>query len=153
MHYDITLNALTDMSDGRRRVQQQLRSSRRNVLQMACLLPRDACPYNGLLISYLCSTNASTLEVQAISSRTLSTRRWERSNVTTNNGGIPTINMAGEVEEDGNYALHLFLLNKSYSRVTDNSDTNNDNKLQRTTEVNILHALIDAHHDAIYTKW
>jgi hypothetical protein len=70
--------------------QQQIRS-RRNVLQMACLLPRAVCPYDGSLISYLCSTNASTLEVHDISSRTLSTRRWERSNGTTNNGGIPTI--------------------------------------------------------------
>lgn len=114
---------------------------------MACLLPRVVCPYDyGSLISYLCSTNASTLEVQAISSRTLSSRRWERSNGTngtTNNGGIPTINMAGEVDDDdGNYALHLFLLNKSYSRATNNSDTSNENELVHAMEVNILHALM-----------
>ena len=150
MYTDNTATSISDTNEGEgRRVQQQQIRSRRNVLQMACLLPRAACPYDGSLISYLCSTNASTLEVQDISSRTLSTRRWERSNGTTNNGGIPTINMAGEVEEGGNYALHLFLLNKSYSRATNNSDKSNYNELLHTTEVNILHALIDAHHDAI----
>ena len=65
---------------------------------------------------------------------------WKfRTNGTTNNGGIPTINMAGEVDDDdGNYALHLFLLNKSYSRATNNSDTSNENELLYAMEVNIL---------------
>jgi hypothetical protein len=61
--------------------------------------------------------------------------------------------MAGEVEEDGNYALHLFLLNKYYSRATNNSDTSNYNKLLHATEVNILNALVGAHHDAISIKY
>lgn len=56
----------------------------------------------------------------------------------------------GAIDDDGNYyALHLCLLNKTYSRVTNNGDTNNNNGLQRTTEVYILRSLVDAHHNAI----
>jgi hypothetical protein len=152
MHTDNTVNTITDNTNerGGRGVQQQQLRSRMNVLQMACLLPRAVCSYDGSLISYLSSTNASILEVQSISSRTLSTRRWERNNLGTNNGGIPTITMAGEVdEEDGNYALHLFLLNNSYTRTTNDVDETKDNVLLHTTEIDVLRALIDAYHDAI----
>jgi ankyrin repeat protein len=58
--------------------------------------------------------------------------------------------MAGEVDdEDGNCALHLFLLNNSYTRTTNDVDATKDNVLLHTTEINVLRALIDAYHNAI----
>lgn len=80
----------------------------KNVLQSACLLPRNTCPSDGSLLSYLCSADASELETWARESASAERgRRLRRQR-------LVAVNMASEADERGNLALHLLLSNESY---------------------------------------
>jgi len=69
-----------------------------NTLQWACLLPKQYCPYDGSLLTYLSSELASRLE---------STVRTDDDSTSDN--------MASKADSNGNRALHLFVSNKSYA--------------------------------------
>ena len=109
----------------------------RNVLHSACLLPRRSCPSDGSLLTYLCSGDASKLEVEARAGT-----------------DVPFDNLASEVDERGNHALHLFLSNESYARGGSNAETttagdDGDATLLRTAENKIAVALLNAYRKAI----
>ncbi|KAL7509352.1 hypothetical protein ACHAXN_006360 [Cyclotella atomus] len=80
-----------------------------NVLHSACCLSKGSCPPDGSLIVYLASDAASKLEY----------------------GKDSTKRLADEPDETGNYALHIFLSNASYSiaekKAKDESDDVNVN--------------------------
>ena len=108
----------------------------RNVLHSACLLPRHSCPSDGSLLTYLCSGDASKLEVEARAGT-----------------DVPFDNLACEVDERGNHALHLFLSNESYARGGSNAETttagDDGDATLRTAENEITVALLNAYRKAI----
>jgi hypothetical protein len=91
--------------------------STRNVLHSACRLSKRACPPDGSLIIYLASDSASKLEY----------------------GKDSTKRLAEERDEFGNYALHIFLSNASYSvaekKVNDENDGNANAEYQIVKEL------------------
>ena len=73
----------------------------RNVLHLACLLPKSVCPPDGSLPFFLCSKDAFKLETE------IGPETFERCQ------GFDT--MAAEKDADGNTALSLYASNKSYA--------------------------------------
>ena len=121
----------------RSRERRSHRIAERNVLHSACLLPRHSCPSDGSLLTYLCSGDASKLEVKARAGT-----------------DVPFDILASEVDERGNHALHLFLSNESYCARGGNAETttagdDGDATLLRTAENKITGALLDGYRNAI----
>ena len=96
-------------------------AARRNVLQTACLLPQYCYTYR--LICYLLDPRTSALEA-----RDRSTHK-------------PYINMAKEVDKNGNRALHLFVSNKCGS----------DDAYDEGTELGVIASLYEEDQFAILT--
>ncbi|KAL3794211.1 hypothetical protein ACHAW5_001488 [Stephanodiscus triporus] len=106
----------------------------KNVLQSACLLPQNSCPSDGSLLTYLCSCDASNLELE-----------------TRDGDDFHVNNFASEVDEQGNHALHLFLSNKSYAHggIAETAAGDGNDAMQCTLENKIMTALLDGYHEAI----
>ncbi|KAL9188927.1 hypothetical protein ACHAXT_011417 [Thalassiosira profunda] len=77
-----------------------------NVLHAACRLPRSACPFDGSLLIYLCSPDATKLEAKVREK--------------------PSDDMSIDVDEEGNQALHVFVSNASYVTPSNGNNTNSD---------------------------
>jgi hypothetical protein len=106
----------------------------RNVLHSSCRLSKNSCPNDGSLILFLASPQASKLEYGKKSLKRL----------------------AEEQDDEGNYALHIFLSNESYGNTqkevsVHNNGVNATNLGRSSVEYRIVKGLIEAHPSAIFT--
>jgi hypothetical protein len=106
----------------------------RNVLHSSCRLSKNSCLNDGSLILFLASPQASKLEY-----------------------GKKSLKRLAEGQDDeGNYALHIFLSNESYGNTqkevsVHNNGVNATNLGRSSVEYRIVKRLIEAHPSAIFT--